>query len=200
MSFKWIFVYIYIYIFEEQKERRIVGKNLRYVILDFFSLSGDKKFTRKIFIFRYVISRGVDWKRGGDSRFLEQEWAQLCRESVRIAIFRKRSLGSSRRSSKNRVFATGWVFSGQRYLLRIAGNFTSLESSRGTRSHAIVVARKLPRFIFTILSKFLFYEKSPRLVYQTFKYLHPFFFLFLVFFFKCIIQKEIKNLSLTFSN
>lgn len=60
MSFKWIFVYIYIYIFEEQKERRIVGKNLRYVILDFFSLSGDKKFTRKIFIFRYVISRGVD--------------------------------------------------------------------------------------------------------------------------------------------
>lgn len=51
---------IYIYIFEEQKERRIVGKNLRYVILDFFSLSGDKKFTRKIFIFRYVISRGVD--------------------------------------------------------------------------------------------------------------------------------------------
>lgn len=35
---------------------------------------------------------------------------------------------------------------------------------------------------------------------QTFKYLHPFFFLFLVFFFKCIIQKEIKNLSLTFSN
>lgn len=86
--------YIYIYIFEEQKERRIVGKNLRYVILDFFSLSGDKKFTRKIFIFRYVISRGVDWKRGGDSRFLEQEWAQLCRESVRIAIFRKRSLAA----------------------------------------------------------------------------------------------------------
>lgn len=29
-------IYIYIYIFEEQKERRIVGKNLRYVILDFF--------------------------------------------------------------------------------------------------------------------------------------------------------------------
>lgn len=126
----------------------------------------------------------MEWiERGrGDSRFLEQEWAQLCRESVRIAIFRKRSLGS--RSSKNRVFATGWVFSGQRYLLRIAGNFTSLESSRGTRSHAIVVARKLPRFIFTILSKFLFCEKSPRLVYQTFKYLHPFFFVFLVIFFQ----------------
>lgn len=58
MSFKWIFVYIYF--FFEEKERGIVGKNLRYVILDFFSLSGDKKFTRKIFIFRYVISRGVD--------------------------------------------------------------------------------------------------------------------------------------------
>lgn len=139
----------------------------------------------------------MDWK--GEGRRFAISRTGMGAAVSRIGTYSDISETVPRRSSKNRVFATGWVFSGQRYLLRIAGNFTSLESSRGTRSHAIVVARKLPRFIFTILSKFLFYEKSPRLVYQTFKYLHPFFFVFLVFFFQMHYSEGNQKIFLSLS-